>query len=185
MNVRAYFDDLLHALRSTEVTLDTGTSVALEDGVQRRHRHAGVGPRSGAQGDGHRQWRDAAIAGHIHNDLTKIVNVRASVFHETSILMALANDDGFETVFERQIRMWAETGDLLIAISSAGRSPNILRGVTAARDAGSHVVTMSGFAPDNPVRAMGHLNFYVPSRAYGFVEMSHHVIAHCITDAFV
>ena len=185
MNVRAYFDDLMHALRSTEVTLDTGTSVALEDGVQRA-----IDTLASVRDQGRKvmvigNGGSAAIAGHIHNDLTKIVNVRASVFHETSILMALANDDGFETVFERQIRMWAETGDLLLAISSAGRSPNILRGVTAARAAGSHVLTMSGFAPDNPVRAMGHLNFYVPSRAYGFVEMSHHVIAHCITDAFV
>lgn len=185
MNVRAYFDDLIRALRATEVTTEGGGPAPFEDGIERA-----IGMVAAVREHGRKvmvigNGGSAAIAGHVHNDLTKIVNVRAAVFHETSILMALANDDGFETVFERQIRMWADPGDLLIAISSGGSSPNIVRGVSAARDAGARVVTMTGFAPDNPVRSMGHLNFYVPSRAYGFVEMSHHMIAHCLTDAFV
>ena len=62
---------------------------------------------------------------------------------------------------------------MLIAISSSGRSPNILAAVGAARARGCTVVTLSGFRPDNPLRALGDWNFHVPSEAYGPVEMVH------------
>ncbi len=64
----------------------------------------------------------AAIVSHLHNDLTKAVGARTLVFNEQPLLTALANDEGYATVFERPIAMWAESGDLLIALTSSGRS---------------------------------------------------------------
>jgi len=76
---------------------------------------------------------------------------------------------------------------VLIAISSSGKSENILRGVKAARTVGLQVITMSGFKPDNPLRTTGDVNFYVPAPtgAYGFVEIAHLVLCHMFVDLII
>jgi D-sedoheptulose 7-phosphate isomerase len=125
----------------------------------------------------------AAIVSHLHNDLSKAVGVRTLVFNEQPLLTALANDEGYASIFERPIAMWTEPGDLLIAISSSGRSENILRGTQAALECGARVVTLSGFQSSNPLRSLGHLNFYVPSSHYGLVEQAHSVLTHYLSDA--
>jgi D-sedoheptulose 7-phosphate isomerase len=124
----------------------------------------------------------AAIAGHMEMDLCNAVGVRAHVFNDPPVLTALANDHGFDQAFERMVRLWAEPGDCLIAISSSGRSPNIHRAVGVARSVGSTIVTFSGFKPDNALRAMGDFNFYVASEHYGEVEAAHHMLGHFLTD---
>jgi|GEM_PF-274710 phosphoheptose isomerase len=124
----------------------------------------------------------AGIASHVHNDLTKAVGARALVFNEAALLTALSNDAGYESAFETLTRLWASPGDLMIAISSSGRSANILRAVAAARGRGCAVVTLSGFASDNVLRRQGDLNFYIASCNYGLVELAHSVILHFITD---
>ena len=124
----------------------------------------------------------AAIASHMHNDLCKAVGVRALVFSEQPLMTALANDHGYECVFERPVQLWAEPGDLLITVSSSGKSQNILRAVKASSDMRCQIVTLSGFRPDNPLRQMGDINFYVGSDIYGYVETAHAALAHFITD---
>jgi D-sedoheptulose 7-phosphate isomerase len=124
-----------------------------------------------------------AIASHLQTDLCSAVGVRALVFDGPAMLTALSNDHGYGSVFERPIRLWANPGDLLIAISSSGRSENILRAVEAARGRECRVITLSGFRADNPLRKLGDLNFYVPSEAYGFVEVAHAAFAHFIADS--
>ena len=81
--------------------------------------------------------------------------------------------------------MYADKDDIVCAISSSGRSENILRGVRAAQNQGCQIISLSGFDPDNPLRAMGHMNFYVPVHSYGPVEVIHHSICHCILDAIM
>src|SRR5690606_4937842 len=104
----------------------------------------------------------AAIASHLQCDLAKAVGMRAMVFHDAALLTALSNDEGYDRALEHNVEQWAEPGDLLFAISSSGRSANILRSVAAATDRGCRVITLSGFRADNPLRAAGDLNFHVP-----------------------
>jgi D-sedoheptulose 7-phosphate isomerase len=127
----------------------------------------------------------AAIASHMQNDLCKAVGVRAIVFNEPPLLTALSNDHGYGCVFERPVELWANSGDLLLAISSSGQSENILRAVRASAERGCQIITLSGFRADNPLRRMGHLNFYVSSQAYGYVELVHSILAHFLTDRAV
>ena len=87
-----------------------------------------------------------------------------------------------QTVFAGQIDMLGRRGDVLVAISSSGESPNILNGVKAAAARGIAVVTVSGFAPGNRLRGLGAVNFYVPSREYGFVEISSQALLHAMLD---
>ncbi len=124
----------------------------------------------------------AAIATHMHNDLCNSVGIQAMTFNDSSQLTALSNDHGYEQVFERPIDLWAKTGDLLIAISSSGKSENILRGVRTAKAKGCDVITLSGFRSDNPLRQMGSVNFYIASQSYGEVEVSHLSLTHYLTD---
>jgi len=124
----------------------------------------------------------AAIVSHAHNDFCKSAGVRAMAFHEIPLLTALSNDDHYENTFDWNVRQWAEKGDVLLAVSSSGKSANILKAVKTARKASCAVVTFSGFKPRNPLRAAGALNFYVPSGHYGLVEIAHSALLHMLTD---
>lgn len=124
----------------------------------------------------------AAIASHMAIDFCKAGKLRARAFNDPCALTCLGNDYGYEYIFSSQIECHARPGDLLIAISSSGQSPNILHGVKAARERQCSVVTFSGFAPDNPLRQMGDVNFYVGSKAYGLVEVAHLALLHGILD---
>ncbi len=124
----------------------------------------------------------AAIASHLQNDLCKSVGLRTLVFTEQPLLTALANDDGYQSAYQSLVKLWAGAGDLLIAISSSGRSENILRSVRSARESGCRIITLSAFASDNPLRRMGDVNFYVPSPDYGPVEIVHAALAQYLTD---
>ncbi|MDD2806194.1 MAG: SIS domain-containing protein [Elusimicrobiales bacterium] len=124
----------------------------------------------------------ASIAGHMAADLWKNGGVKTLCFSDPSLLTCLANDLGYENVYAAPVASYAERGDVLVAISSSGRSPNILKAAEAALKKGCALVTLSGFTPDNPLRALGKLNFYVPSANYGVVETAHSALCHAVVD---
>jgi len=124
----------------------------------------------------------ASIANHISVDLWKNGGIKAISFSDSSLITCVSNDFGYEYVFEKPIEMFADNGDVLIAISSSGKSENILKGAEAAIRKGCKVITMSGFNPDNPLQLIGELNFYVPSNSYGYVEITHSILCHYIAD---
>ena len=81
--------------------------------------------------------------------------------------------------------MYGESNDLVVLISSSGQSENILRAGRTARELGIPLVTLSGFAHDNPLRSLGDLNLWVESRAYNIVEMVHQVWLLSVCDAVI
>lgn len=124
----------------------------------------------------------AAIVSHMQNDLCDCVGVRAMVFNEAPFLTAISNDHGYETFFEQAVKLWIQKGDVLIAISSSGKSKSILNAVRTSKERGGKIITFSGFLPDNPLRQIGDINFYVSSQTYGLVETAHAALGHFITD---
>lgn len=124
----------------------------------------------------------ASIASHQAVDFWKNGGIRAIAFNDSSLLTCISNDYGYEHVFEKPVEMFAEVSDVLIAISSSGQSQNILRAVQKGKSKNCSVITLSGFRPDNPLRGLGQINFYVPSESYGFVEISHLAICHFLAD---
>jgi D-sedoheptulose 7-phosphate isomerase len=124
----------------------------------------------------------AAIASHLAIDFSKSGGLRSLAFNDASALTCLGNDLGYENVFAKQLDLHARPGDFLIAISSSGRSPNILGAVKAARAQDCRIVTFSGFAAENELRRTGDLNFYVRSHEYGFVELAHLALCHAVLD---
>lgn len=127
----------------------------------------------------------SSIAGHMAVDFWKNGSIRALAFNDGALLTCLSNDYGYEQVFEKSIEMFAEEKDILVAISSSGKSENILRGVRAARKKGLKIITLSGFDKDNPLRRLGDINFYVSSVSYGHVEIAHLSICHCFVDTVI
>lgn len=124
----------------------------------------------------------AAIASHMTTDWLKNGGFSALCFNDGAQLTCLSNDLGYDNTFAVPIERHGREGDLLIAISSSGKSANILAAVSAARKVRAHVITLSGFRADNPLRQMGDLNFYLPETRYGFVEIGHLTICHAILD---
>jgi D-sedoheptulose 7-phosphate isomerase len=124
----------------------------------------------------------ASMAVHFASDFSKNAGIRAMSVNDGAMLTALVNDIGPEAMFAKQIEFYAQPGDVLVAISASGSSPNILAAVTAARERGCSVITFSGFDPANPLRRAGDLNFHVPADEYGFVEVTHTALIHAILD---
>ncbi len=127
----------------------------------------------------------ASISSHIATDFWKNAGVRALAFNDSSLLTCISNDYGYKHVFEKPIDMFADRGDVLIAISSSGQSDNILSGVLAAKEKDVRVITLSGFNKDNPLGSLGDINFYVPASEYGYVEVVHLSICHCFVDMVI
>lgn len=127
----------------------------------------------------------ASIASHIAVDFWKRVGIRALSFNDAAGLTCISNDFGYKHVFEKPIETFSDSGDLLIAISSSGESENILLAAKAAKAKGLKVITLSGFDKDNPLRMLGEINFYVSSHNYGYVEIVHLSICHCLVDMVV
>ena len=124
----------------------------------------------------------AAIASHMATDYSKNGDMRALAFNDSAMLTCLSNDLGYENVFAKQLDLHAMDGDTVIAISSGGKSKNILEAVNVARRRGCRVVTLSGFGSENPLRRLGDINFYLASDQYGYVEVGHLAILHAILD---
>lgn len=124
----------------------------------------------------------AAIASHIAVDLWKNGGIRATAFNDSSLLTCVANDYSYADVFAKPIEMFCDKGDVVIAISSSGKSPNIHNAVSAAENIGCEVVTLSGFKADNQLRSRGEINFYLASDSYGVVEVGHLLLIHAIVD---
>ena len=180
-NVTQYFQTLSEFMMTIEVTDHLGVQLPLDEGT---NQAAGMisQVRSADRkvllaGNG----GSAAIASHAQNDLCSTSGVRAMVFTEQPLLTALSNDYGYGSVFERCVTLWAEPGDLMVTVSSSGKSENIIRGLQAARERNCRLITLSGFSPDNPSRQLGDLNFYVPCSVYGIVESAHTALVHFLT----
>jgi len=115
----------------------------------------------------------AGIASHLAIDLSKNASVPAICFSDASMMSCLANDYGFEEWIAHAVRLNARAGDCLVAISSSGRSKNILNAVAKALAMKLEVITLSGMKADNPLRELGDVNFWVDSRSYNIVETAH------------
>jgi D-sedoheptulose 7-phosphate isomerase len=177
-----YFGTLAETLRTAEVTDSSSKMLTLEQGCgwlrDAAHKAHDAGNKIIFIGNG----GSASIASHLAIDFSKNGGLRALAFNDAAALTCLGNDLGYENVFAKQIEFHARAGDLVIAISSSGRSPNILGAVKMARNRDCRIATFSGFTEDNDLRRSGDINFYVRAREYGFVEVSHLALCHAVLD---
>lgn len=180
--ITKYFDNLRDLLLVTKVTDKEknlrSLPMGIGEAIELITKQSSKGKKIIFIGNG----ASAAIASHMAIDFWKNARIKAITFTDPALLTALSNDFRYEEVFAKPIEMFAEKGDILVAISSSGQSENILQGVEVAREKDCKIITLSGFKSDNPLRKLGDLNFYLSSDSYGLVETSHQAICHCILD---
>ena len=120
----------------------------------------------------------ASMASHFAADLAKNARLHTEVFSDLSLITAISNDMGYESVFAEPLSRRVKPTDMLVAISSSGHSPNVLAAVRVALKRKALVVTLSAMKSDNPLRRLGDLNIYVPAKTYGFAESCHAALLH-------
>ena len=120
----------------------------------------------------------ASMASHFAADLAKNGRVHTQTFFDLALITAISNDISYEQVFAEPLRRRGEGGDMLVAISSSGKSPNILAAAAVAVDLGMTIVTLTGKDPANPLRGRGDLNLHVPAPTYGLTETAHAAALH-------
>jgi D-sedoheptulose 7-phosphate isomerase len=132
----------------------------------------------------------ASTASHMATDLGKNTigpNMRRfrilSLNDNAAFVTALANDLGYEHVFSEQLVNLMRPGDLLVAISASGNSPNVLRAMRYARDQSAEVVAILGF-DGGQAAGLADLAVIVPVSHYGVVEDLHLIINHILVESF-
>jgi D-sedoheptulose 7-phosphate isomerase len=101
---------------------------------------------------------------------------------DTSALTAISNDYGFEQIFARQVESLGRHGDVLMALSTSGRSPNILAALAAARRCGLITVGFTGLKGTSLREACDHL-FIAPSDDTPVIQQIHMTAGHAICDS--
>ena len=99
---------------------------------------------------------------------------------DTSVLTAIGNDYGFERAFERQVRGLGKPGDVFIAISTSGRSPNVLAALKAARESGLTTIGFTGTAANGAMPPLCDHCLAAPSAETPLIQQIHIVAAHAI-----
>jgi D-sedoheptulose 7-phosphate isomerase len=131
-----------------------------------------------------------ANASHLCEDLAKctlhdLENQRRlrvlSLTDNAPWLMAVANDISYQNIFLEQLRNLASPGDVLLAISGSGNSPNILKAVEWANANGLATVGITGF-DGGKLRAMAHHRLHMPVHDMGIAESLHQVAFHWVID---
>ena len=132
----------------------------------------------------------ASTASHFATDIGIGSQMRAnpvkvvSLCDNSAVMTAISNDIGFSAVFEQQLRLLAQPGDLLIVISASGNSQNLTNVVLAAIDLGISTYSMTGFDGGKLKEMTQGANVHVESihGAYGLVEDAHLAICHVVTE---
>lgn len=130
----------------------------------------------------------SAISEHFTCDHSKGINSNTNYFPKfinlssnVSLVTAYANDVGYEYIFSEQINNLADNGDVLIAISSSGNSPNIINAIDTAKNLGLTVITFTGF-DGGLAKDKSYCNFHIPINNYGIVEDCHQIIMHMLAQ---
>lgn len=181
-----YLDQLARCLRDTKVYDRQGTAVegyeeAIECMVQLFSSVKQAKKNVFFIGNG----GSAAIAIHMTADFMKNGGMRTVSLYNNSVMTCMANDYGYENVFSSPLELLAREGDLLVAISSSGNSPNIVNAVNTAQKKGMQIITFSGFRRENRINSMGDYNVHVPVSHYGIVESIHNLILQQMVDTIL
>lgn len=100
---------------------------------------------------------------------------------DIAAITCIANDYGFDELFARQVRAHGQKGDIAIAISTSGNSPNVLKGVAAARECGMITIAWTGGTGGKLAGLVDH-PFVVPSTVTARIQESHITLGHVLCE---
>jgi D-sedoheptulose 7-phosphate isomerase len=124
----------------------------------------------------------SAIASHFSVDLVKNTRIKCFNFNEYDLITCFSNDYGYENWIAKAVDFYGTNGDIIILISSSGKSKNIINACVAAKKKGMKIITLSGFNKNNPLRRKGDINIWIDSKVYNMIENVHQIILLFIVD---
>jgi phosphoheptose isomerase len=176
-----YLDGYLDRLRTGLLTVDREQLEAAADTIADTVRRGGTIFSCGNGGS-------AAIANHLACDCLKGMRNKStleprvvSLSTAVELITAIANDIGYDDVFRFQLSSLAKTGDVLIAISSSGESPNIVKALDWAASNGVRTIAMTGFNGGMAAR-MADVRLHIDAHNYGVVEDAHQSLMHILAQ---
>ena len=180
-----YYKDIISALQKIESSDDRDTIRKVTNIWRHEYqKHIGIGRRVFIIGNG----GSCAIAEHISTDLNKRCKVKALTLSNNSLLTALTNDYGQNNMFVEWMKMnhFGQT-DFLVAISSSGKSPNILNAINHANDCLGYVLAIFGMDGETPFTGnrYEHNYIHIDSHNYGVIELTSEIILHGIVEDLV
>jgi phosphoheptose isomerase len=122
----------------------------------------------------------AEFVNRLTRDRERVALPALALTTDTSYLTAYANDCGFEGVYARQVEAFGRAGDVLLAISTSGSSPNVLAAANVARARGITVVALLG--DTGPLAGLADVAIQVPSRDTQLVQQVHLAVEHLICE---
>lgn len=180
-----YIDSLYESMQSIGITSKDGNVFELNEGLLKLCEYSKKIKNNKKIkylcGNG----ASASVCNHMALDWSKNGGVKTFSFSDSVLFTAIVNDLGAENMFSSPLGFYANSGDLLITISSSGNSKNVIQAISKAREMDMHVITLSGLKPDNESRSLGDLNIYVPAKTYGMVESAHAIIMHAWLDKYM
>tara|TARA_A100001035_G_C27621733_1_gene425758 strand:+ start:135 stop:674 length:540 start_codon:yes stop_codon:yes gene_type:complete len=124
----------------------------------------------------------SSIASHVAVDISKILRIKAITFADDNLITCFANDYGYDKWTSEALKIYSNTNDLVILISSSGSSKNIVNAAKFAKKQGNPLITLSGFKENNPLKKIGDVNVWVNSNSYNHIEMAHHIFLVAVID---
>ncbi len=177
----AYADDYFALLASAAATVDRRALAAAAELLAERAKAGALIFSCGNGGS-------AAIANHLTCDHMKGIRSDTALrpkVHSFSatveLITAITNDIGAEEMFSFQLSSMASKGDVLVAISSSGGSPNILRVLAEAKERGVSTIAMTGFSGGGAA-ALADISLHVAADNYGIVEDVHQSLMHILAQ---
>lgn len=125
----------------------------------------------------------AAIASHLANDFSKALGIKASTFHDPVLLTCFGNDYGYEHWIAEAVKLYGNPNDVVILISSSGRSKNIVNAAKVARAKGLKVVALTGPNPDPVLVAESAIILQIDSQIYNIIECCHMIALCAVVDS--
>lgn len=132
----------------------------------------------------------SATASHYQNDFNKGISeytekkFRFQCLNDNvATIMAIANDIGFEEVFRFQLNRKLQEGDIIVAISGSGNSPNVINAVEYAKNNGNKVIGLTGFT-GGKLKDLADISMHVPVNSMQVTEDIHMVFDHLIMSIF-
>jgi D-sedoheptulose 7-phosphate isomerase len=127
----------------------------------------------------------SAIASHASVDFTKAAGIRAVNFNESDLLTCFSNDYGYENWVKKALEFYVDKDDIVILISSSGKSKNILNAAKFLKRKKIKLITFSGFSEKNDLKKLGSYNLYCNSNHYNYVENTHQIWILSLVDFII
>jgi len=127
----------------------------------------------------------AAIASHVSVDLTKTANIRSINFNEADLITCLSNDFGYQNWMSKAIEYYGDSGDIIILVSSSGKSKNVVNAAKLAKIKKLKIITLTGFSKNNPLKKLGNINLWLDCKSYNLVETTHQTWLLSIIDYII